>query len=313
MSSFIISLDFELYWGMRDIVSLNEYKDNLLGVHIAIPKILKLFKEYEIHATWGVVGFLKYNNFDEIEIPSILPSYLNDNLSPYDYIKKMKGTTDNEILKMHFAPNLIDKISSTPYQEIATHTYSHYYIDEPEINPSAFKADIEKAIELFARDGYKIKSLILPRNHTHKKSLQILKHTEIKRYRGNPTHWTYRDGESNKGIFLRVYRLIDTYINLSGYHHSSVTKNNQLIELKSSIFLRPYSNRLKYLEPLKIKRIKDAMSSAVKENKNFHLWWHPHNFGVNLNQNLKNLEKILTHYSYLQKHYGMKSLNMQEL
>ncbi len=94
MGSFTISLDFELYWGMRDVVTLNEYRDNLLGVHTAIPKILELFKEYEIHATWGIVGFVKYNNFDEIEIPEILPKYLKSNLFPYSYIEKMRGTRD---------------------------------------------------------------------------------------------------------------------------------------------------------------------------------------------------------------------------
>ena len=313
MGSFTISLDFELYWGMRDIVSLDEYRDNLLGVHQAIPQILKLFQQYRIHATWGIVGFIKYKNFDEIEILDILPNYLNTKLSPYRYIQQMRGETNRDILKMHFAPDLIKLISQIPYQEIATHTYSHYYIDEPEINPLIFKADIEKAIEVFARDGYKIKSLILPRNHTQKESLQILKNTDIKRYRGNPTHWAYRDGESNKGIFLRIYRLIDTYINLSGYHCFNPVKKAEFTELKSSMFLRPYSKQLRYLEGMKIKRIKDAMSIAAKEDKNFHLWWHPHNFGVNLERNLENLETILKHYSSLQKEYDMKSLNMTEL
>ena len=314
MGSFTISLDFELYWGMRDVVTLNKYRDNLLGVHTAIPKILELFREYEIHATWSIVGFVKYNNFDEIEIPEILPSYLNSNLSPYSYIEKMRGTRDREILKMHFAPNLIEEISNTPHQEIATHTYSHYYIDEPIIDPQAFESDIKMAIDVFAKDGYRLESLILPRNHTDKESLNVLKDTPIKRYRGNPSHWAYRDGESNKTLPIRVYRLIDTYINLSGKHLTLPIKSkNNLLEIKSSMFLRPYSNSLRYLEPIKLKRIKDAMSSAAKGDKNFHIWWHPHNFGVNLDKNLQNLTKILKHFLYLKREYKMESLNMREL
>ncbi len=313
MGSFTISLDFELYWGMRDIVFVDEYRENLLGVRRAIPEILRLFEEYQIHATWATVGFIKFGSFDEIELPSILPEYLNRELSPYLYIEKMRGTTDREILMMHFAPELIKEISETAHQEIATHTYSHYYIDEPEINPYAFKADIEKAVELFAEDGYRIESLILPRNHTHKESLEVLRETKIRRYRGNPSHWAYREGESKKSLFVRVYRLLDTYINLSGNHWTASINSANLTEIRSSMFLRPYSKRLRYLESLKIKRIEDAMSSAAKEDKNFHLWWHPHNFGVNLEYNLNNLEEILKHYSSLQREYGMKSLNMMEL
>ena len=312
MGSFTISLDFELYWGMLDIVSLEDYKENLLGVHIAIPKILELFREYQIHATWGIVGFIKYNNFDEIEIPKILPNYLNPKLSPYNYIQKMRGTKDKNILKMHFAPELIQKISNTPYQEIASHTYSHYYINEPIIDTKAFKSDIQKAIETFAKDGYKLDSLIVPRNHTDKESLKILKDTPIKRYRANPSHWAYRDGDSKKSILLRVYRLVDTYINLSG-NHLTLPIQDDIIQIKSSLFLRPYSNRLRYLEPMKIKRIKDAMSMTAKEDKNFHLWWHPHNFGKDINSNLKNLQQILEHFLYLKKSYNLNSLTMIEL
>ena len=34
---FVVSLDFELYWGMRDKVPLAAYRDRLLGVRDAIP------------------------------------------------------------------------------------------------------------------------------------------------------------------------------------------------------------------------------------------------------------------------------------
>jgi hypothetical protein len=37
---FTISLDFELFWGMRDITTLKDYGSNILGGREAIPKIL---------------------------------------------------------------------------------------------------------------------------------------------------------------------------------------------------------------------------------------------------------------------------------
>ena len=55
----IISLDFELYWGIKHMISLNDCKNNLLAVRSIIPSLLKLFDEYKIHATWATVGFLR--------------------------------------------------------------------------------------------------------------------------------------------------------------------------------------------------------------------------------------------------------------
>ena len=54
----IASLDFELYWGVRDVKTVAQYRENLLGVRRAIPALLAFFADYGIHATWATVGFL---------------------------------------------------------------------------------------------------------------------------------------------------------------------------------------------------------------------------------------------------------------
>jgi len=54
------------------------------------------------------------------------------------------------------------------------------------------------------------------------------------------------------------------------------------------------------------------MEYAAENKKLFHLWWHPHNFGVNTDENISFLEEILLYFKELQKRYGMLSLNMNE-
>ena len=54
----IISLDFELFWGMLDVCPLEKYQDHVLGGRKAIPGLLALFQKYGIHATWATVGYL---------------------------------------------------------------------------------------------------------------------------------------------------------------------------------------------------------------------------------------------------------------
>ena len=55
------------------------------------------------------------------------------------------------------------------------------------------------------------------------------------------------------------------------------------------------------------------MTHAAKNNLVFHLWWHPHNFGVNLEKNMSLLLKIIQHYDMLKNKYDMTSLNMGEI
>ena len=47
--AFVISLDFELHWGVRDrLGSKDSYGNSLLGARKAIPRMLDLFREFEI-------------------------------------------------------------------------------------------------------------------------------------------------------------------------------------------------------------------------------------------------------------------------
>ena len=37
--NFTISLDFELYWGMRDVQTLESYQEHIRNVHFVVPTI----------------------------------------------------------------------------------------------------------------------------------------------------------------------------------------------------------------------------------------------------------------------------------
>jgi hypothetical protein len=67
------------------------------------------------------------------------------------------------------------------------------------------------------------------------------------------------------------------------------------------------------LERLRLWRITSAMETAARRRTLFHLWWHPHNFGVDLQENLAFLRDILDHFRTLQDRYGMRSMTMAAL
>ena len=54
------------------------------------------------------------------------------------------------------------------------------------------------------------------------------------------------------------------------------------------------------------------MEHAAKHQELYHLWWHPHNFGADMEENLAFLEEVLRHYQYCHQQYGMCSMTMNE-
>jgi len=311
---FTVSLDFELYWGLRDKRTIQDYEDNLKGVDKAIERILDLFDEYEIHATWATVGFLFADDIDDLEgsFPKVMPNYENSNLNPYNYIRECEELDG----RYHFAPEIIQKICTYKNQEIGTHTFSHYYCLENGQTEKEFSSDIASAVKIAKMKGISIESMVFPRNQWNNDYLSVLNSHGIHSYRGNETGWLYKAvDKTGETIVRRALRLLDAYINFSGSNSYSIKSINRTkpCNIPSSRFLRPVSNRLSAFEGLRKQRIVKALEQAAKSKEVFHLWWHPHNFGVNTEDNINFLESILSAFSDMRSKYGMISLNMREV
>jgi hypothetical protein len=54
------------------------------------------------------------------------------------------------------------------------------------------------------------------------------------------------------------------------------------------------------------------LDAAAESGQVYHLWWHPHNFGRWMPENLEFLESILRHFAVLRDEKGFSSWTMQE-
>lgn len=314
---FIISLDFELMWGIRDKRSKNEYEQNIINVHQIIPKLLTYFSNYQVKATFSTIGFLFFETKKELIafIPDTKPKYSDPRLSPYiGYLETIGDDFKQDLF--HYAPQLIQEIRKYPEHEIGTHTFSHYYCLEEGQTLNAFRADLESAILIAKKFNIQLTSLVFPRNQFNNDYLKVCSDLGIICYRGNENSWIYsaKSGK-HETLFRRSIRLLDAFINLSGYNCYSdhYLRSKFPINIPSSRFLRPYNKKMSLLDGLRIHRIKSAMTYAAKNNLTYHLWWHPHNFGNNIEENFNVLEKILTHYRSLNRTYNFQSYTMSTL
>ncbi|MCM4158766.1 polysaccharide deacetylase [Antarcticibacterium flavum] len=309
----VISLDFELLWGIFDKVSYEEKIDYFTETRKVIPKILHLFQQFNIHCTWATVGMLFNENWDEWSenIPEVVPNYQNMNFSAYNYGKKIRSKVTEPLC---FAPDLIKMIAQAPGQEIGTHTYSHYYCLEPGQDLPAFKADLQTSIKLAKKFDIELESLVFPRNQINLDYLEICSLDGINNVRSNPTVW-YWENTQTDSLAQKIFRTGDAYLGKKDktYQPSEVSLlDKQLTSQKASRLLRPFSDK-RVLNYLKMKRILGEITHAAEKNEIYHLWWHPHNFGVNPVNNLKDLEIILGHFDNCRRTKGMQSLNMAEV
>ena len=308
----IVSLDFELFWGMLDCSTLEAYQANVLGGRKAIPQMLELFRKYGIHATWATVGFLFAENYEELKryFPKgkNCPSYADAALDPYAWFEKI-GKDETEA-PCFYGPSLIRQISQYPGQEIGSHTFCHFYCREKGQTPLQFAADMAAAKAIGKEKGYDLTSVILPRNQCEPEYTEVLRTLGFTAYRDEENDWIHEKIKFRP--LLRALRLMDVYLPLTGQGGYHPWEEKGIWNLVGSRMYKPIFPALSLLEGMKLRRIKKQMLHAAKHGLTFHLWWHPHNVGVRTDEHLQQLEEIFRYYETLKDKYGMQSLNMRE-
>jgi Polysaccharide deacetylase len=310
-----ISLDFELFWGVHDKRTLEDYGRNILGARVAIPRMLEMFERYGVHCTWATVGLLFFDDKEELlqYLPDARPSYANPALSPYPRIARI-GPNERQD-PCHYGLSLVRRIQGCPHQEVGTHTFSHYYCLEGGQTPVTFRADLDAARRSAARLGIALRSLVFPRNQFSEAYLGICRDAGIEAVRGNQSAWLFRsEGEANEGLLKKACRRLDHYLPLTG--QNGVTPECDglgIVNIRSSRFLLPVPIRSSIFGPLCQRRIEAGMRHAATTGQIFHLWWHPHNFGSHVDDNIALLRLIMERYRALSEVQGMVSRTMGEI
>jgi len=301
----VISLDFELHWGILDHTPADQCGPLLMSARQAIPRILDLFERYEIRATWATVGALFCEGKEDLfERMSPEPGYLNPKLGIMQHHSSFGESEADDPL--HFAPSLIRRILEVDGQEVGTHTFSHIYGCEKGVTIQDFKDDLLAAIQIAREWGIDLRSIVFPRNQFNQAMLDFCATGGITTYRGCPDHWAWRDDTRN--FPQRAIRLVDS---IYPVFPPVRVQQKDLTDVGATLFFRTKAPLFHSSSPL-MRRIKAGLDRAVKEKTMFHLWWHPHNFGVRQEEHLAALEEILIHFSYLREEYGMNSFAMQD-
>ncbi len=309
----IISLDFELFWGILDCEDYRKNLERLLHTRTVVSQLIEIFEKNELRVTWSTVGLLMLaHNEDLKNLKTMIktPGYTDQQLNNY---KKHHELLDenNYCDRVFFANDLVKQLRDSRYQTVGTHTFSHYYCLEDGQTLEEFDSDLSTAIRIAEKNDLNIRSIVFPRNQYDTAYLNLLKNHTIDIYRGNPDHYIYKTRKKDN-LFIRGLHLIDAYFNIAGpMTHPMPKADEGLYNIKASRFLRPISQKTLFLKKLQLRRIKNEMTYAAKKNEYYHLWWHPHNFSRFTKENFEFLQEIITHFNYLNEVYGFTTESME--
>lgn len=301
--AFVISLDFELRWGLHDRLGLDgsAYRESLEGEREAVPELLRLFGERRLRVTWATVGALACHGWDEYFARAPKPpAYKNRALG----IDPRYADLDPEG-RLHFAPDLVEQIRRAAGQELGTHTFSHLPLGEPGITAIDVLADLNAVRRLWReRIGEAPRSLTFPRNQAG--FLDTVRAAGLRIYRGNPTPWYYEcNDEGSNGRLPRLLRLLDDTSPWS--RHASPLEIGMT---RASLFLR--FDLPAPLWALHVAHVRGELAE-LRPGEAFHVWWHPHNLGPDVRRRLGRAEQILDLAAERIAGGSMQSFNMGDL
>lgn len=309
---FVISLDFEGMWGSlcsRDKKDVERFRIRTKLIDEYVSRMLRLFEKYDIHVTWAVVGAMLCENSDEVK--NYLPDdiyYEKYDCSLYKYLSQI----DQDEKGQYYVRRIVESVLNAPNQEIGSHTFSHIYALEQGINEKLIRQDFLAFERIMEKFDMKPCSLVMPRNMVKSPFFSVIKEYKYLAVRDRQRP-AIKIGNIERN---KIIDFLDCYIPIRRdlcYSESEIEKIDGVYNIRASMFFRTYDYRFKYFENLKILRIKREMLRSARNNKVFHLWWHPHNMATNIEWNFTALEELLKYFNVLRTKYGYESHSMGEI
>ncbi|QLG48564.1 polysaccharide deacetylase family protein [Natrinema halophilum] len=257
MGSVVISLDAELGWGFHDLPEppVERVESGRRGWR----SMVELLEEFDVPATWAIVGHLMLDNCDATHA---------DHPAPNGWFDRER-TAWAERPDLRFGRDLVrDVLESDVEHEFASHSFSHVLFGRPETNRELAIAELERCRELADDWGQSIDSFIYPRNDVGHRD--VLAEHGIGAYRGtSPT----RDGV--RGVF-------DSAIRDRSMLVTPIVDEYGLVNVPASMFLFGFEGTARVVaesiwEDPMVVLARRGIDEAARTDGLFHMWLHPNN------------------------------------
>ena len=273
---FTLSLDFELIWGTVDAGGPERFTRACeIERDVVVDRLLALLAEFEISATWCIVGHLFLDRcaaVNGIKHPEIVrPSH---SWSDGDWFARDPcGTEITD--PIFYGASLVEKVRACPVsQEIGCHSFSHVIFGDEGCSRETAASELAECAQLARAHDILLQSFAFPRNSVG--YLDLLRDHGFTSYRGPEPVWWERTRVPP--AVKRLGHLVDVLT----AREPPVVLPTQVLEglwnIPGSMMYFPMHGRRRYVPmSLRVRRAVKGLDRAARDRRIFHLWFHPTN------------------------------------
>jgi hypothetical protein len=288
---FVFSFDLELAWGYfdSDVSHWRKFSTDGSRERNSIFQLLEIFNEFNISATWGLVGHLFFEHCEKCEICPIM-----DRKYFYDSYQEIYDNNH----PLWYGSDLIDMlINKGVNQELAYHGFTHKIFDEKEMNEVEARIEIEEWLRVANRTHMIPQSVLFPRNKVG--YLELFKKYGFICYRGELKQPRTFSTPVIGRVIRRLYNSISPLLSPQVYQIYQAEPSGLVNIPSTQYFFGTYRRFEKLLDSLNLhllssQRIIQAVKKAASQKKILHVRAHPCEF-----QNKKDFEKLRYLLSYI--------------
>jgi peptidoglycan/xylan/chitin deacetylase (PgdA/CDA1 family) len=288
---FVVSLDFELIWGTVDLFGPEAFRrDCEVEREVVIDRLLEIFREFEVPATWCVVGHLFLGACtmqDGRKHPEIVPpshAWRRGDWFADDPCEADEGAS------IFLGKSLVEKIRGCPIpQEIGSHSFSHAVFGDPGCSRATATSELTECVRLARDMGLELQSFAFPRNSVG--HLDVLREHGFTSYRGPEPTWYHV--RALPGPIQRLAHLWDVLTAATPPVTLPEETTSGLYNLPGSMIYFPTHGFRRHIpRALRVKRAVKGLRAAAREKRVFHLWLHPTNVASRTDETLAGLRQV---------------------
>ena len=285
---FAISIDVEFGWGMIDTpMTCNNYAA-ITAERDVVRRLLALFKTYDVHATWAIVGHLMLDHVARraLVLPGMPPP------EEYSIADDLFDQVSEACRDVWCVPDVVEMIrDAEPAQEIGSHSFSHLRYDERLTRREVVIADVAQFVRVHNARHLPYASFVFPYNCVG--YLGELAMAGVRVVRSIPPKWY--DGAKPR-ILWRLLNLLTVASGVTPKTTMPVVRPTGIVDIPGSMLWYGTNGMRRFIpDHAQVRMAKAGIDAAARTQSVFHLWFHPSNFVHDMERQLKRFELVLRH------------------
>jgi hypothetical protein len=305
---FTLSLDFELVWGALDLRGPEGFGEACrVERREVVDRLLALFVEFDVRASWLVVGHLFLDRCDTPAHPEIVrPTHA---WHPGDWFLHDPGG-DEVAAPSFLGRSLVERVRACPVpQEIGGHSFSHVIYGDAGCSRAAAESDLDALVAAAAGMGLTLRSFSFPRNRVGYEDALAARGFRVFRA---PEPTAYRD--LRWALARRAGHLADVLLSRTPPVVLPERRDDGLVAVPGSMVYFPMHGPRRLVPmALRVRRARKGLHAAVREGRVFHLWTHPTNLAEHTESMFRGLRTILGEMAELRARGLMEVQTLGEL